>query len=472
MPSADRRTTFWVALLAWVGCTADSYELAARFGDDVALRAGTYEVELGSPEMLGFLVRRAATVGGPVHRARSVGSLLATRAAEVRTSMVAHCQVTGQLAARLGFDPAVRECLTQTFARWDGRGEPAGLAGEDIALPVRVVHVADLAEVHHRIGGVDGAVAELLRRRGASLDPDVVDALIDHAEPLLDGLPDESSWAELIAADPAPRPLRNAELDRALEAIADFVDLKSPWFTGRSREIADLAAAAATKLGLPEADVQTVRRAGLLQGLGRTGVPNTIWDKPGPLTELERERMQLHAYYTSRVLRRMPALVDVAEVASMVQERLDGSGYHRGISGSAIPMTARVLAAADCYHALTRPRPHRPARSAAQAALDLRAEAAAGRLAPDAVEAVLVSAGHRAHRASVSPAGLTPREIEVLSLVAQAATSRQVAQQLGISPKTVGNHIERIYQKIGVSTRAGAALFAMEHGLVVRSPAP
>jgi len=468
MTPTDRQTTYQLALLVWVGCTADSHETAARFGDDIALRAGVYDVEIGSPAMLGYLVRRAGSDGGLVRRARNAAALIATRGAVVRTSLVAHCQVTGQLAARLGLDPAVRACLAQTFARWDGRGEPAGLAGEQIALPMRVVHLADLVEVHHRLGGTEAAVATAQQRSGSSLDPGVVAAFVECAAPLLDGLPDESSWAELIAADPAPRYLDVDELDRALEAVADFVDLKSPWFVGRSREVADLAAAAATRLGLP--DVSVVRRAGLLQGLGRTGIPNTVWDKPGPLTELERERMQLHIYYTDRMLRRIPALAPAGDVASMVQERLDGSGYHRGIGSATLPIAARVLAAADSYHALTRPRPHREARSAEAAALELRAQVRAGQLAADAVEAVLVCAGHRPRRATAGPAGLTPREIEVLALVARAASTRETARELGISPKTVGNHIDRIYQKIGVSTRAGAALFAMEHGLLSRAP--
>ncbi|MBW0092140.1 HD domain-containing protein [Pseudonocardia sp. KRD-184] len=462
----DVATTYSLALLAWVGCTADSHETAARFGDDIALRAGVYDVEIGSPPMLAYLVRRAGAGGPVLHRARVAGELIGTGGRVVRDSLVAHCQVTGQLAVRLGLPERLRRCLTQTFTRWDGRGSPAGVGGSEIDVATRIVRLADVVEVHHRTGGVDAALEVTRRRRGSTLDPGIADAFARHGRAVLDGLPSESSWPDLLAADPAPRPLGGSSLDAGLEAVADFVDLKSPYFAGRSRGVADLAAAAARRAGLPPGDVLVVRRAGLLQGLGRSGVPNTIWDKPGPLTDIERERVELHSYYTDRMLRRVPALGAAATVAAMAHERCDGSGYHRGLTAASLPTTARLLGAADCYHAMTETRAHRRALEPGAAAVALRAEATAGRLDPAAVEAVLGSAGHPTRRPAAGPAGLTAREVQVLELLARAATTRRIGRELGISPKTAGNHIERIYAKIGASTRAGAALFAVQHGLL------
>jgi HD-GYP domain-containing protein (c-di-GMP phosphodiesterase class II) len=466
LSAQDRETTYYLALLAWIGCTADSHESAGRFGDDITLRAGVYGVELGSASMLGYLLRRAGSGGSMLHRVRAAGELIGTGGRLVRESLVAHCQVTGRLAVRLGFEDRLLRCLAQTFTRWDGRGIPADVGGEQIDLATRIVHLADVMEVHHRIGGVSGALAVARDRAGSTLDPALVSEFDRCGAELLDGLPAESSWSELIAADRSPRLLAGPSLEAGLEAVADFVDLKSPWFAGHSRGVADLAAAAAGSAGLPPGEVRVVRYAGLLHDLARSGVPNTIWDKPGALTGLERERVELQSFYTERMLRRVPALGEAAAVAPLAHERLDGSGYHRGISASAIPVTARLLAAADCYHAMTEARPHRPARTARAAAAELRAEARAGRLDASAVEAVLGSAGHRSRRPAGGPAGLTPREIEVLVLLARAATTRQIARELGIAPKTAGNHIERIYSKIGASTRAAAALFAMQHGLL------
>jgi HD-GYP domain-containing protein (c-di-GMP phosphodiesterase class II) len=466
LDAAQREVTYYSALLAWVGCTADSHEVAVLFGDDVALRAASYDVDFAGLPLLGFLVRHAGAGSPPLTRARAAARVLATGGRAIEGALAAHCQVTGRLADRLGLGGRVQRCLGQSFARWDGTGHPSSIAGEALELPTRLVHLADLVEVYHRRGGVPAAIDVARRRSGTQLDPQLVEAFLSHATELLDDLSIPSAWDALIAADPSPRTLLGDQLDAALEAVADFVDLKSPYFAGHSRGVADLAAAAARRAGHPEPDVQTLRRAGLLHDFGRTGVPNTIWDKPGPLTELEWERVRLHSYYTDRMLRRPPLLAELGVIAALAHERLDGSGYHRGLTGTAIPALARLLGAADCYHAMREARPHRPPHPPEAAARQLRAMARAGALDPTAVEAVLGSAGHRPRRAAAGPAGLTPREVEVLVLLARAASTRQIAHRLGIAPKTAGNHIERIYTKIGASTRAAAALYAMQHGLL------
>jgi DNA-binding CsgD family transcriptional regulator len=197
-------------------------------------------------------------------------------------------------------------------------------------------------------------------------------------------------------------------------------------------------------------------------------VPNTVWDKPGPLTDAERERVRLHPYYTERMLSRPEALARLGAIAACHHERLDGSGYHRSLPGSALSPAARVLAAADAYHAMTEARPHREALATEEAAAELRREVRSGRIDADAAEDVLTAAGHARPdpRERARPAGLTARELEVLLLVARGASSRDVARQLVIADKTARNHIERIYTKLGVSTRAAASLYAMRHGLV------
>ena len=256
------------------------------------------------------------------------------------------------------------------------------------------------------------------------------------------------------------------ELDQALEAVADFTDLRSPFRAGHSRGVAHLAAEAARLCGIPDREIVTLRRAALAHDVGMHGVPVSLLDKRGPLTGAESERMRLHSYWTARVLAHPPALARIGAIASLANERLDGSGYHRGLSGAAIPASGRILAAADACHAMTEPRPHRPAFSLKQAAVQLRRDVRSGRLAADAVEAVLTATGQQRAKRRAGPSGLTPREVEVLSLIARGASTRQVAHALGITAKTAGTHIERIYTKTGVSTRSTATLFAMQHGLL------
>src|SRR5581483_672361 len=252
----------------------------------------------------------------------------------------------------------------------------------------------------------------------------------------------------------------------ALVAIANFIDLKSRFFLGHAQGVAQLAAEDGSMLGLDDGGERDLRRAGFVHGFGRLGISNAIWDKRGALGAGERERVRLQPYLTERMLSQSQALAPVAAVAVQHRERLDGSGYPRALRGSALSRPARILAAADAYQAMREPRPYRPALSADQAAAELHADVRAGRQDADAAEAVLGAAGHRLPRRFEGPAGLTPRELEVLKLLARGFSNKQIAAQLVISPKTVASHAEHIYTKIGVPTRAAAGLYAMQHGLL------
>jgi HD-GYP domain-containing protein (c-di-GMP phosphodiesterase class II) len=467
LPDEDRPGLFYVAVLSWVGCVADTPEVASWFGDDIAFRGDSFDVDFAGMPAFTFMLGRAGAGRPALHRLGLAGALLASRAKGIERGLFSHCLSTSVLADRLGLGPDTVHAVRQFFARWDGTGVPAGVSGEEIALSVRLFHLADVVEVFHRNGGVEAAVEVARARRGTKFDPAIVDTFCAVAHEVLDAAADGADFSEMIAAHPRLQErLTGRALDDALEAVADFTDLRSPSRAGHSRAVAALAGLAADAAGFAAPEVETVRRAGLLHDIGLHGVPATILDKPGPLTATESERMRAHAYYTERVFARSPALARVGSVAALTHERCDGSGYHRGLSGAAIPATARILAAACAYRAMTEPRPYRPALSAAEAMATLRAEVRAGRLAADAVDAVLTAAGNALPRRRSGPAGLTPREVEVLALIARGATTRQVARRLGITPKTAGTHVERIYVKTGATTRSTATLFAVQHGLL------
>jgi HD-GYP domain-containing protein (c-di-GMP phosphodiesterase class II) len=330
-----------------------------------------------------------------------------------------------------------------------------------------VSQLAVFVEVAHRTGGGDAAVALARARSGKQFDPDLAAVFVAAAGDVLDGLERASTWRDVIAAEPAlTRGLTDDELDRALGAIADFVDLKSPYMLGHAPGVAQLVTGACEALGFDAATAAVCRRAALAHGLGRLGISNAIWDKPGPLGAGEWERVRLQPYLTERMLRQSTHLAPVGALAAQVRERLDGSGYPRGLAGDGLAPPARVLAVADVYQAMLEPRPHRPARTPAAAAVELRAQARAGRLDGDAVEAVLVAAGHRARVRRQRPAGLTAREVDVLRLVARGLSSKDIATELVISPKTARNHIEHIYAKIGATSRVAASHYAIRHGLL------
>ena len=456
----ERAALYYISLLAWVGCGADSYELARWFGDDIQFRADAYRVDTAGLPMAALIVRRVGS--GRLGRARAVRSL-ATGIHEVNE---AHCAAASAFAERLELGPEVREPLYSLFERWDGRG-PRKQRGEAVPQPIRIVQLADIVAFFHREEGVEGAVAVARARRAKQFDPALVDHFCASAADFCEALDGTANWDAVIEAEPVLRePLPPELLERALHALADFTDLKSPSTMGHARGVADLAEEAGRRLGLPEDEVRMLRRAALLQDLGRMGVSNAILDKPASLSAAEMERVRLHPYFTERMLARPPALARIGAIASQHHERLDGSGYPRGLVGAALGPAARILAATDVYRALIEERPHRPPLPAGEARPVLQAEVKAGRLDGDAVNAVLAAAGHRVRARRAWPAGLTPREVEVLGLLARGYSNREVARRLSISAKTVGNHVEHIYAKIGASSRAEAGLFAMQHGLL------
>ena len=463
----ERSVVYYTALLVNVGCHSDAHEQAKWFGDDIAMKSGKYDHELGSISGALAMLRMIGSGNPPLHRFR-VGVEFAVSGRHDLDGMIAqHAALARRLAEDLGLSIGVQEAVGAAYEQWDGKGWPGDLAGGEIPVASRLAQIGEFVEVAHRIGGTGAAIALAEKRAGSQFDPALSAALCANAETILDGLDAGHTWDAVIGAEPALGVLLSeAEFDRALLAIADFVDLKSPYTLGHARAVSELAAESGTKLGLGNEEVEILRRAGLANDLGRLGVSNAIWDKRGALGAGEWERVRMHPYLTERMLHQSTALAPLGAIAVQHRERLDGSGYPRGLSGGAISMPARVLGAADAYQSMCEPRPYREALLPEVAAKELRSEVKAGRMDGDVVEAVLGAAGHRVARRREGPAGLTAREVDVLRLASRGLSSKEVAARLVISPKTARNHIEHIYVKIGASNRTEASLFAMQHGLI------
>ena len=468
LSESERVVVYYVGLLAWVGCHVDAYEQAKWFGDDTVFKGDSRKVDMGRPLSAGaFVLGHLGSSRPLVQRARTGIAFLGDGRRAVDDMVENHWAATNELAAGLDLGDEVRDSLYQTFERWDGKGAPAEARGAEILVAARLVNLADVVEVFHRAGGIEAAVAVARERSGTQFDPDLVELFCAEAPALFAELDAATSWDAVIAAEPAlGLVLSDEQLDASLEAVGDFVDIKSPWTIGHSRGVAELASGAARSLGLSDDDTVLVRRAGLVHDLGRLGVSNAIWDKRGPLSAPERERVRLHPYLTERMLASSAGLAPLGAIAVQHHERLDGSGYPRALPGSAMTLPGMVLAAADAYHAMTETRPHRPALSSSQAAAELRAGVRQTRFDADTVDAVLGVAGHAVKRRRSLPAGLTPREVEVLRLLVRGLSYKEIAQELVISRKTAGAHVEHIYTKLGVSNRARASLFAMKHGLM------
>jgi HD-GYP domain-containing protein (c-di-GMP phosphodiesterase class II) len=463
---AERRRAYWVALLRHIGCTAGSHEFATLVGDELAFRGGLGGEDFTDQRVLLGHVLRAVGGDSAVGRVRALARF-AANAAALKEGSLAVCEVASRLADALGFEPEVRRDITGVYERWDGRGFPSRIPAERVSVPARVVAVAETAEILTRLAGLEGARAAVAERAGRAFDPEIAACFRAHAPEIMETLDREDLWGEMLAAEPGPPARPDADgLERALRAVGDFADLKSPYTVGHSRAVADLARDAAVHAALDEAAQRRVLLAGLVHDVGRVGVSSRVWGKEAPLSRTEWEQVRLHPYTTERVLDRASSLREVVAVAAAHHERLDGSGYHRGVPASVIARPARLLAAADAFHAMTEPRPHRPALTPEQAGAQLRREAREGRLDADAVEAVLAAAGRPVQRRRTHAGGLTPREVEVLRLLARGLSIRAIAAALTVAPKTVDAHIQHIYAKAGVSTRAAATLFAAENDLL------
>ena len=462
----ERRDCFDSALLRWLGCTAVAQPLSAWWGDEIAAhqRAARFD---GPLDPLLEILRRAG--GGrpwPARLAVVAGALRAGPAVLFGST----CEASTHLAERLGYGPGVLTALGLTFERFDGKGWPGTLRGDAIPIAAQVAMITDDFATLAELTDVPAARAEMMRRAGTHYDPTLVRALEPVVAPTIAEFEGADAWAVACSCDPAPE--REVPPDRVTETllvVADFVDIKVPGMAGHSRAVAELAAGAAAQLGRTGAARDGLRHAGMLHDLGRVTVSNAVWDQPGPLSSADRERIRLCPYQVERFCARSSWLAPLGALGSLHQERLDGSGYHRGLAGPALGVPARILQAADCYRAMLEHRAHRPAVEPARAAGALRGEAAAGRLDATVVEAVLAAAGQRAKVRKSYPAGLTEREVEVLALLAQGLPNKQIADRLVVSARTVGSHVAHIYDKIDVTTRAGATLFALRHDLVETS---
>jgi len=468
-----RETTYWVALLRYLGCTGHAHEVATVFGDEIAIRAQTLVHDAANPAEVMRDVVAFATAGHPREERDGIVRMLQEQAHEWAVhNFASGCEVADMLAQRLDFEPSVREALAYTFERWNGNGYPSHAEGEAIPLPMRIVHVSHDMEAIGRLLSPEQALAAAHDRRDRTYDPALADLFAAHGAGWFERLHETEPWDAVLALEPEPHHLLSGgELDEALTVVADFIDLKSPYMNGHSRRCASLASDAARILGLADDAVDSLRRAALVHDFGTTGVPNSIWDKPAPLTRTEFDRVELHPMLTEQMLRRSPALAALNPLASTHHERCDGSGYHKRLRANADDLGACVLAATEVYIGMTSERADREPFSAADAAGELRRLGSEGVLEPRATRGVLVAAGHGEPQPNTgkrqrNPGGLTRREVEVLRLAARGLTAREIADRLYISPKTADHHIQHIYGKIGVSTRAAAALWAMQHTLV------
>jgi HD-GYP domain-containing protein (c-di-GMP phosphodiesterase class II) len=359
---ATASQAYYACLLSHAGCTTDAHVTAEVFGDSLTTHLNP--VLYGSQrEVLTGLIRALPEPESPAPvRALQVARRLPRIARVQRPHFTAMCEVAQMLADGVGLPSSIAGLLAHLTERWDGKGPLRRAKGEEIPLPMRIVHVAVDATFQRWLGGVERAARLASERAGGGLDPEVAACVADDAEEILALDPEASAWDEVLACEPEPRlTLEGEAIDRALSAMGGFADLISPYLTGHSAGVAELAAAAAKRCRLDATRATAVRRAALVHDLGRVAIGARTWQRAGPLTPGEWEQVRLHPYQTERVISRSPFLSALAPVAGAHHERLDGRGYPRGIGADAIGLETRIITVADIFDAITATRPYRAA---------------------------------------------------------------------------------------------------------------
>lgn len=457
---------YYTTLLTHVGCTVDAEINAGIFHG--TMKESGHHLMYGAPIQAATSALRAIPdpeASLPL-KIRQLAAGLPRAARFRQPHFNAYCETAEMLAEGMGLPADISALFALITERWDGWSHLRRAKGEEIPLALRIALVGRDATYQRLIGGDRYVVETISSRGGGAFDPDVVATFVDNATDLLGEDSPDSCWEELLACEPQPwLDLDDEGIDRALMSIGAFSDLASPYLSGHARAVGDLAADAADLLGWGEVESRRMRRAGFVHDVGRAAVHPRIWEKSGPLTADEWERVRLHPYRTERVLSRSSLLAPLAEIASSHHERIDGSGYHRALPASALPPRARLLAAADAFRSKTEPRSYRRRHTPEEARGIVSEKVQDGKLDSGMVAVVVEAAGVEPPPTEY-PEGLTEREVEVIGLLARGMQTKQIAQALEISAKTADRHIQNSYRKIGVSSRAAATLFAMEHGLV------
>jgi putative nucleotidyltransferase with HDIG domain len=387
LPDKDRRDLFYAALLKDVGGTANAAAAARLLGtSDIEQKRDLALIDTSNVlSHARFFVDHlpAAPIGDNVRR---FGRSVLNRHADYHALVESRAERGAEIAHRLRLPLAVSEAIHAVDERWDGHGEPIGNRGHEIPLAGRILALAQGAAVFAERDGPRAAETAIRARRKHWYDPELVDLLLSMGRlGLWQDLLGSNVDTRALGLEPHHRISRANDVDLIAAVFADVIDAKSPYTTRHSLHVGNLAGLVALHIGIEEPVLTDIRRAGLLHDIGMLAVPNTIVDKSEPLTREERLIVARHPSQALEILSRVPLFSSVAKLAACHHERLDGSGYPRGLRGEQLSLGARIVAAADVFEALTSPRPHRE-RMTPDEALEIM-EAAAGRqVAREAVE--------------------------------------------------------------------------------------
>jgi putative nucleotidyltransferase with HDIG domain len=367
LSTADSSALFYALLLKDLGCSSNAAKMVYLFGaDDQLVKRSGRMIDWEKPgQCFKHCWKQCAPDGSTVDKLLKIAAIARLGVKGGRKIAEIRCQRGAEIARMLLLPEATARAIYDLDEHWNGRGNPRGLNGDEISLLGRICCLAQTVEVFFTAYGLESAIDVARQRRGEWFDPQLVDALMAFKEEI-------PFWNQLLSDDvldllgrwePEDAVLMADEdcLDRVAEAFAKVVDAKSPWTYQHSARVAEIAVGIAREFNCSTELVRDLRRVALLHDIGKLGISNRIWDKPDRPTPEEFSQIHKHPAYTEQILEKVDAFKQLASVAGAHHERLDGRGYHRGINGNQLPWTARVLAVADVFEAMSANRPYRSA---------------------------------------------------------------------------------------------------------------
>jgi HD-GYP domain-containing protein (c-di-GMP phosphodiesterase class II) len=367
LTSSEQSALFYALLLKDLGCSSNAAKMCYLFGaDDRTIKRDAKKIDWERmTENVKFAARQVAPDGSTLERMMRMVAMALQGPKGGHKLIETRCERGAAIARRLGFPEETVAAIHQLDEHWNGHGHPEGRQGAGISLLARIACLAQTVEVFFSEFGLRAAVQVARDRRGRWFDPQLVDAFLKLEK-------DSDFWMEVKLENPhelvsqfePPEEVRlvdEAMLDQLAQAFAEVVDAKSPWTYRHSTGVADIAVGMADVLGYSSDELRIVRRMGLLHDVGKLGVSNSILDKPARLTDEEFAVLKRHTYFTQGILGRVQGFSKHASVAAAHHEKLNGSGYHRGLVGDELSQTARVLCVADIFEAMSAARPYREA---------------------------------------------------------------------------------------------------------------
>lgn len=359
------RDLYYTLLLKDLGCSSNAARICELYlADDLKFKRDFKLVDGSFPQILRFVLFHTGMEAGLAERFRGILQIF-KNGGEISTTLIqTRCQRGAEIARQMRFSEEVARGILDLDEHVDGGGKPQGLKGAEIHLFSRIALMAQVIDVFFVHQGAQAALDEVRKRSGGWFDPDLVETFEALANPVFFAeLGSDNLEAYVLAMEPGRQSVMADEdyLDDIAAGFARVIDAKSPYTSGHSDRVALFTDLIAEELGMPAAERRSLKRAALLHDIGKLGVSNSVLDKPGRLEGEEWEQMKRHAEFSETILSRIAAFSDLALIGGAHHEKLDGSGYPRGLKGEQISFETRIVATADVFDALTADRPYRAA---------------------------------------------------------------------------------------------------------------